>query len=51
MTMKEWFHEMFSLAKKVHAGEIPESVLYDWAEEHKAPYDDQAKAQCEMEAK
>lgn len=50
MTMKEWFHEMFSLAKKVNAGEISESDFYAWAEEHKAPYDE-AKAQCEMEAK
>lgn len=45
MTMQEWFHEMFMLAKKVNAGEIPESDLYAWAEEHKAPYDDQAKDQ------
>lgn len=47
MTMKEWFHEIFLLAKKAQAGEIAESDVYDWAEEHEAVYNDWAKAQIE----
>ena len=47
MTMHEWFHEMFLLAKKVQAGEISESDLYAWAEEHKGIYDARANAQIE----
>ena len=44
MTMKEWFHEMFLLAKKAQAGEIAEADVYTWAEEHTAAYEDWAKA-------
>lgn len=47
MTMREWFHHVFVLARKAQAGEIPESDVYAWAEEHKEAYEDWAKAQIE----
>ena len=51
MTMKEWFHEVFLLAKKAQAGEIPESDVYAWGEKHKSAYEDWAKAQIEKKKK
>ena len=47
MTMQEWFHHVFVLARKAQAGEIAEAEVYAWAEKNKAAYDDWAKAQIE----